>query len=45
MAVADRQRLERVLKVMLDERESLSPYGGFSVRLPPLAFLLVSARR
>jgi hypothetical protein len=27
MAVADRQRLERVLTVMLDEREFLSPYG------------------
>jgi len=27
LAIADRQRLERVLKVMLDEREFLSPYG------------------
>jgi hypothetical protein len=27
MAVANRQRLERVLNVMLDEREFLSPYG------------------
>jgi len=27
LAVADRTRLERVLKIMLDEREFLSPYG------------------
>jgi hypothetical protein len=27
LAIADRQRLERVLRVMLDEREFLSPYG------------------
>jgi hypothetical protein len=27
LAIADRRRLERVLKVMLDEREFLSPYG------------------
>jgi hypothetical protein len=27
LAIADRSRLERVLKVMLDEREFLSPYG------------------
>jgi hypothetical protein len=27
LAAADRQRLQRVLKVMLDEREFLSPYG------------------
>jgi hypothetical protein len=27
LAIVDRQRLERVLKVMLDEREFLSPYG------------------
>ena len=27
LSIVDRQRLERVLKVMLDEREFLSPYG------------------
>jgi hypothetical protein len=44
LAIPSRDRLERVLKYVLDEREFLSPYGIRSLALPPGAPLRPGCR-